>query len=67
MVTWSIELSKFDIQYEPWTAIKAQALVDFLIEIVDKEESRDLSWMLYVDGASRMKGCGARIILEKRR
>ena len=30
MVQWEIELSQFDIKYHPRTAIKAQALVDFI-------------------------------------
>ena len=38
MVTWSVELFEFDIRYEFRTAIKAQALVDFLVEMVDEEE-----------------------------
>ena len=65
MVTWSVELSKFDIRYEPQVAIKAQALADFLVEMVDEAESGDLTWTLYVDGASITKGCEARVILEK--
>ena len=31
-VHWAIELSKFDIKYHPRTAIKAQALMDFIVE-----------------------------------
>ena len=30
MVQWAIELSQFDIEYHPRTAIKAQALADFI-------------------------------------
>ena len=30
MVQWAIELSQFDIQYHPRTAIKAQVLADFI-------------------------------------
>ena len=30
MVQWAIELSQFDINYHPRTAIKAQAMVDFI-------------------------------------
>ena len=40
-------------------------MVDFLVEIVDDEEIRDPSWMLYMDGASSTKGYGAKIILER--
>ena len=32
MVQWAIELSQFDIKYHPKTAIKAQALADFVAE-----------------------------------
>lgn len=33
LVTWAVELEKFDIGYKPRTAIKGQALADFVIEI----------------------------------
>ena len=47
---------KYEIRYEPRTAIKAQALVDILVEMVDKErEDEILIWMLQVDGASSTK------------
>ena len=65
MVTWSVELFEFDIRYKPRTAIKAQALADFLIEMVDEEDTRDSSWILYVDGASNAKVYRAQIILGK--
>ena len=29
---WAIELSEFDIQYRPRTAIKGQAVADFIVE-----------------------------------
>ena len=32
MVQWVIELSQFDIEYHPMTAIKAQALPNFIVE-----------------------------------
>ena len=32
---------------------------------MDEEKSGDLTWMLYVDGASSTKSCGARVILER--
>ena len=38
MVQWVIELSQFDIKYHPRTAIKAQALVDFIAEFTILEE-----------------------------
>ena len=38
MVQWVIELSQFDIEYHPRTAIKAQALVHFIAEFTLPEE-----------------------------
>ena len=38
MVQWAIELSQFDIEYHPRTAIKAQALVDFIVEFTFPDE-----------------------------
>ncbi|XP_071933160.1 uncharacterized protein [Coffea arabica] len=34
MVKWAVELSKYDLDYQPRTAIKTQALVDFIAESV---------------------------------
>ena len=34
--------------------------------MVDEEESINPTWMLYVDGASSTKGCGAGVILERK-
>ena len=65
MVSWSVELPKFDIQYEPRMAVKAQALTDFLAEIVDNEDPQEPGWALHVDGASSSKGCGVGPLLEK--
>ena len=38
MVQWAIELSQFNIEYHPRTAIKAQALVDFIVEFTPPNE-----------------------------
>lgn len=38
MVQWAIELSQFDIKYHPRTAIKAQALTDFIAEFTFPDE-----------------------------
>ena len=38
MVQWAIELSQFDIEYHPRTAIKAQALADFIVEFTLSDE-----------------------------
>ncbi|XP_057756163.1 uncharacterized protein LOC130975374 [Arachis stenosperma] len=65
MMTWSIELSQYDIRYEPRQAIKAQAMVDFLVEVTgDPGEDMGTRWKLHVDGASNQTYGGAGIILE---
>ena len=60
-----VELFEFNIQHKPKTAIKAQVLAAFLVEMVNDEEVLELSWTLYIDGASSAKGYGAGVILEK--
>ena len=40
MVQWAIELSQFDIEFHPRTAIKAQALADFIAEFTLPDEDR---------------------------
>nr|XP_025625182.1 uncharacterized protein LOC112717332 [Arachis hypogaea] len=65
MITWSIELSQYDIRYEPRQAIKAQVMADFLVEVTgDPTEETGTRWKLHVDGASNQTSGGARIILE---
>ncbi|XP_074378422.1 uncharacterized protein LOC141719963 [Apium graveolens] len=74
VVAWSIELGEFDLEYVPRTAIKAQALVDFVVECAFSGP-KDLSpeeqliripgkWKLFVDGSVAGKKCGASLILS---
>ena len=39
MVQWAVELSQFNIEYHPKTAIKAQALADFIAEFTLPDEN----------------------------
>lgn len=39
MMKWEVELGQYDIEYEPRTAIKAQAMADFIQEAT--HEGRD--------------------------
>ena len=39
MVQWAIELNQFDIEYHSKTAIKAQALADFIAEFTLLDEN----------------------------
>ena len=56
MVQWAIELNQFDIEYHPRTAIKAQALADFIAEFtLPDEENLSLEaerWTIQIDGSS---------------
>ncbi|XP_075515416.1 uncharacterized protein LOC142550060 [Primulina tabacum] len=61
MVKWTIELGEYDIEYQPRAAIKAQALTDFLIEMVQPAEEE--VWRVFVDGASNLSGCGVGVIV----
>lgn len=76
MAKWSIQLSDYDIHYEPRTTIKSQALADFvsnftpgLQSFADEEVSTVLddgstrTWTLYTDGASSVRGIGLGIML----
>ncbi|XP_027178148.1 uncharacterized protein LOC113777314 [Coffea eugenioides] len=74
LTKWAVELGEYDLSYEPRTAIKAQALADFLADLtftegrestsVIAEVSTPHSWTLYVDGSSNGDGSGAGLLLE---
>nr|XP_027120487.1 uncharacterized protein LOC113737455 [Coffea arabica] len=74
LTKWAVELGEYDLSYEPRTAIKAQALADFLAELTfteGRESTFALTevstphlWMLYVDGSSNGDGSGAGLLLE---
>ena len=66
LLKWVVELSEFDIEYWPRTAIKGQALVDFILESLDthSQEVGIEKWVLEMDGSSRAQGGGAGIVLR---
>ena len=61
-----IELSEFDIQYQPRTAIMAQALANFVAQFTAKEDedSRLATWMIWINGLSNQQAKGAGILLQ---
>ena len=65
MVQWAIELSQFDIQYRPRTAIKAQALADFIAEFTspEREDNQGELWMIHTDVLFTQKRGGAGIVI----
>ncbi|XP_075499387.1 uncharacterized protein LOC142537778 [Primulina tabacum] len=61
MVKWTVKLGEYDIEYKPQAAIKAQALTDFLIEMIQPVEEE--VWRVFVDGASNLSGCSVGVVL----
>ena len=57
LIQWAIELSEFDIRYQPRSTIKAQALAFFIAEFTPNhgelnEVDEAKKWVVYVDGLS---------------
>jgi len=63
MAQWAVELSEFDIHYEPRGLINANFVVE-LSSIATHQEGADFRWVLSVDGSSNQQGSGAGVILE---
>ncbi|XP_073153892.1 uncharacterized protein [Henckelia pumila] len=53
LVRWITELSEYDIKFEPRTAIKVQALADFLAETVQLEQEK--LWKIFSNGKFECK------------
>ena len=69
LIQWAIELSKFDIRYQPRSAIKAQALADFIAEFTPNHGELDevdevKKWVIYVDSSSTQYVGGTGVILK---
>ncbi|GKV50679.1 hypothetical protein SLEP1_g57376 [Rubroshorea leprosula] len=66
LIKWVVELGEFEITFQQRSAIRAQALADFIIKCTpcpstSNPEPND--WILYVDRASSSKGSGAGALL----
>ncbi|KAK9071857.1 hypothetical protein SSX86_008287 [Deinandra increscens subsp. villosa] len=75
MAKWAVKLSAYDIKYEPRTAIKSQALADFVADFssdIEPEVEKEVQqlgklkedWILYTDGSSNIRGTGLGILLK---
>ena len=68
---WAIELGPHALKYIPRTAIKSQALVDFIndwTELQAPEEKPDNTyWTIHFDGSRKLEGSGAGVILTSPR
>jgi hypothetical protein len=63
---WECELGGHDIEFRPPTAIKTQALVDFVSkwtehQVPDNPETTEV-WRMYFDGSLKLQGAGAGIL-----
>ncbi|GKV36660.1 hypothetical protein SLEP1_g44766 [Rubroshorea leprosula] len=60
LIGWAIELSEYDLKFQPRTTIKGQALADFLVEchptVVEEATPSYPVWALYIDGAANVEG-----------
>ena len=68
LIQWAVELSEFDIKYQPRHAIKAQALADFIAEFTpsdnDLEVVEDKKWIIHVDDSSTQHAGGIGVVLQ---
>ena len=59
LIQWAIELSEFDVRYQPRSAIKSQVLTDFIAEFTPSHYELDgmeaiETWVIHVDGSSTL-------------
>jgi ribonuclease HI len=64
---WEVELGALNINFKPRTAIKSQALVDFMAEWRENQlptpTERPEHWVMYFDGSLKLEGVGAGVLL----
>src|SRR3954465_10144451 len=64
---WAIELAPYIIYYQPCTAIKSQALADFLVDWAETQylppAPDSTHWRMHFDGFKMRTGLGAGVIL----
>ena len=66
LIQRAVELSEFDIRYQPRHAIKAQALADFIAEFIPNHDETENSkrWVVHVDGSSTRHAGGIGVVLK---
>jgi hypothetical protein len=64
---WAVELGALNIDFKPRTAIKSQALVDFMAEWRENQlptpTEQPEHWVMYFDGSLKLEGAGAGVLL----
>ena len=67
MALWAVELSEFDIQYRPCTAIKGQVVANFIAEftLLEGQGAEEIpQWSIHTDGSSNKQAGGAGVVLH---
>ena len=67
MALWAIELSKFDVQYRPCTAMKGQVVVDFIAEFTNMEgqgAKEHSQWSIHMNESSNRQAGRVGIVLH---
>ena len=67
MALWAIELSEFNVQYRPHTAIKGQVVADFIAEFTNIEGQgveEPPHWSIHMDGSSNKHTGGIGVVLH---
>ena len=67
MALWTVELSKFDIQYRPRTTVKGQVVADFIAKFTlgDGQGVEDMQqWNIYTDRSSNRRVGGASMVIQ---
>jgi ribonuclease HI len=64
---WAVELGALNIDFKPRTAIKSQALVDFMAEWWENQlptpTERPEHWVMYFDDSLKLEGADAGVLL----
>ena len=65
---WGIELAAFEVEYKPRTAIKSQALADFVVDWTETPDNTPVPepeyWNMHFDGSKQLQGSGAGVVLK---
>jgi hypothetical protein len=64
---WAVKLGALNIDFKPCTAIKSQALVDFMAVWLENQlptpTERPEHWVMYFDGSLKIEGAGVGVLL----
>ncbi|KAJ1691406.1 hypothetical protein LUZ63_015561 [Rhynchospora breviuscula] len=66
LLKWAVELSEYDVSFEPRIAYKGQVLADFVVESTARLPGplEEAVWEVFVDGASSEKGSGVGVEIK---